>query len=314
MKGSIVAAPFLLCALALAGCSASAQATASTPQTPVVAPQSAAAAANPGPGVDAEAVKASAVAAGRPAAAFDIQCQVWEQPAPQTPAEKWAQAIGSDWLAADHADCPDQITLPGYFAESFQRGATGELVVIVEDAPGAVAALSELARDVMDHTAPTNADLQQVTAKISGHQATGSYTRGQWDIGLPWDERAENAATQHRHASTATGQDWADEKMDQWLTKIRADSVADLALGFRLIDAWSSPQRGELVVTMDASLPQSEVAHTPYWSINQELEGTAVTILDNIYFDAPELERVTVKLAGSAHTKTVTRTDKWFHD
>lgn len=306
MKRSIVAAPFLLGALALSGCSASVGTSAPTPQA------GQAASATSGQGVDPAAVKASAIAAGRPAAAFDIDCQVWNMPQADTPEQVWANQIGSDWLSAHHADCPDQITLPNYFLESFKKGSDGELIAIAEDAPGAKLALDGLARDIMEHAARSNTDLKQVTARVGRQAETKSYTRGQWDIGQPMKVRAELAKADPHPVSDLTGQAWADEKMDQWLDKIRADSVAGLALGFRLIDSWSSPAPGELVVTLDASLPHSKVAQTPYWSIDQELQGTAVTILDNIYFDAPGLERITAKLDGSSHAVTVARTDQRF--
>ncbi|WP_309109430.1 hypothetical protein [Zhihengliuella sp.] len=260
----------------------------------------------------AAAIKEEAVVRGRPAAAFDEFCEVWTYPTPATDGQAWANRVTESWLAAHGAECPDAVVIPGYFIQSTMPGDDGELVVTLEDAPGALAALKPAARDIIDRTAAEYPELERVTAKTANGETSSSYTRGQWEIRVPFRERAAMAAENPEPASTLIGQEWADEKMNQWLTKIRADEIAELSAGFKLITRWSSPAPGELVVYLDAALLEQPHLQGPHMTIDIELQGIAVTILDNIYFDAPELKQVTAVLENGAAGETVRRGDKWF--
>lgn len=74
------------------------------------------------------------MAAGRPEAAFDRNCEVWKSPEATTEPEAWANEIGGAWLEAKKAKCPDGITLPGYYVESWKPSAPGEITLIVDRA------------------------------------------------------------------------------------------------------------------------------------------------------------------------------------
>jgi hypothetical protein len=50
-----------------------------------------------------------------------------------TDSQKWANELGQEWLDARGADCPDAITHPFYFVESFKPGNKGEMIVVIDN-------------------------------------------------------------------------------------------------------------------------------------------------------------------------------------
>jgi hypothetical protein len=129
-------AALLIAALALTGCT-SAPDEAPTTSTPSAAPVVAESESAPVENVivrSAEQVKKSALKAGRPIAAFDKDCEVWEMPKIDSDGQAWANKLGAEWLKSQGAACPDQITFPGYYVESFSQGTKGEIVVTLDNA------------------------------------------------------------------------------------------------------------------------------------------------------------------------------------
>lgn len=122
MKNFAVTAVLLVGGLGLAGCTSSADAP---PEETQAAPTTAASKPAPVKAVkvkSVEEVKESALEAGRPEAASDIGCVAWKVSSTNTEAEEWAEKLGSDFLKSQSAECPDAITYPYYFIESFTPG------------------------------------------------------------------------------------------------------------------------------------------------------------------------------------------------
>lgn len=257
-------------------------------------------------------IKAAAVANGRPEAAFDEFCQLWSLPSAGSDRQQWANEVTGHWLSGHGADCPDAVVHPGYFVQSTMPGAPGELVATLEAAPGSADALDDVGYSIMEQAAEAYLELERVTAVTSDGSASRSYTRGQWEMALPMHRRAALAEASPSPASELTGQAWADEKMDQWLTKIRAPRIDDLYGSFNMITGWESSSPGELVVILDEAVAQDPRFESPQETVELELQGIAVTILENIYFDAPELEQVIAVLEGGGESATVYRDDERF--
>lgn len=187
MRMLSIATPVLVAAIALAGCStagsadqpetAGAEATSSAYAGPTKIPTPAesttaeqAREATPA-SVDPEQVKASASAAGRPEAAFDENCDVWEMPDANTEEQKWANKLGSEWLESTPAVlCPDALAYPFYFVESWESPATGALQVNVDSTIDAIdfntdaTMLARIASDTMCALYDDEPELSKVTA------------------------------------------------------------------------------------------------------------------------------------------------------
>jgi hypothetical protein len=131
VKQSILAVPAIALLLMSAGCTAATPAPSPGSQSTEVPP---APLETTSPALDPEEVKASALAQGRPAAAFDRKCEVWKMPEAATEDQAWANEMGAAWLAAEKAKCSDGIMLPGYYVESWEPGEPGELTLIVDSA------------------------------------------------------------------------------------------------------------------------------------------------------------------------------------
>ncbi|MHC6178027.1 hypothetical protein [Glutamicibacter sp. X7] len=259
-----------------------------------------------------EAVKAKALAAGRPEAAYDLDCEVWDLPEAITEEQKWANSLGMTWLDGHGAKCPDAITYPNYFVREFEPGVEGELIAVLENLPGAREAMPAASWDIMEHVGHKFPELDKITARIEGSQTTHEFRRDYWESTLSLEERNEIATTKPYPASELTGQAWADEKFDQWLTLLGAEDVSDLAATFKLITAWDSPTRGHLRVYLDPSFINTTLVDRDIEPAEQDLRGIAITILDNLLLRAPELEQVTAVIAGTERDITVSREDPYF--
>ncbi len=259
-----------------------------------------------------EAVKASALAAGRPEAAYDLHCEVWSLPKALTEEQKWANSLGKTWLDGHGVTCPDAITYPNYFVQGFEPGVEGELVVALENFPGAREAMPAASWDIMDHVGRKYPELNKITARIEGSQATHEFRRDYWETTLPIGERTDIAATKPYPASELTGQAWADEKFDQWLTLLGAEDVSDLTATFKLITSWDSPSNGHLRVYLDPSFINTKLVDRDIEPVEQDLRGIATTILDNLLLRGPELDQVTAVVTGTGKGITVSREDPYF--
>ncbi len=190
MKSCARATLLLVAALGLAGCAGGTAAPESVKRTAEAVPTaSAGPSASDAPQVkpvkvlDPETVKSRAITNGRPIVAFDIECQVWKTPIAGTDEQAWANKLNSEFLESNGAKCPDQITFPHYFIESFGPGAPGELVVVAEDdldrvksvdIYGEVSELTEIATAVLSDNMDANPDVKTVTATLppAGKSAT----------------------------------------------------------------------------------------------------------------------------------------------
>lgn len=180
-----------LLALALTGCTAMAgdtpEATSAQPVAVAVEPTPTATP-TPTKPVDLKAAKAEAIAAGRPEAAWDKKCVAWEMPKADTKGQAWANKLGAEFLESRHVECPDQITMPYYYIETFEPGAPGELVVrvgpemnrILGNPPsGRYFDLEAVAKGVMDGVMDDNPEVKKVTALTPTGKKGGSASRAQ---------------------------------------------------------------------------------------------------------------------------------------
>lgn len=205
MRKLSIAAPVLVAAIALAGCStagpadqaetAGAEATSSPQAAPTQIPTTTAesTAAEQGgesapASVDPEQVKASASAAGRPESAFDENCEVWEMPDADTQEQKWANKLGAEWLDSTPAVlCPDALAYPFYFVESWESPATGALQVNVDSTIDAIdfnpdaTMLARIASDTMCALYDDEPELSKVTAVTENGSRQETFTRGDYE-------------------------------------------------------------------------------------------------------------------------------------
>ncbi|MDO5745019.1 MAG: hypothetical protein Q4P23_11185 [Micrococcaceae bacterium] len=193
MKSRAAATLLFVAALGLVGCAGESAAPGSAAQSADVAPTASVDLSasdtfevEPVKVLDPEVVKSRAIANGRPIAAFDIECQVWTMPIAGTDEQAWANRLGSEFLASNNAQCPDQITFPYYFIESFGPGGPGELVVIAEDdldrvsitdLDGETQELNDIATGVLDEVMDTNPDLEKVTVTLPPAGTSGTSDR-----------------------------------------------------------------------------------------------------------------------------------------
>lgn len=190
MKNRAPATLLLVAALGLTGCTGDTLAPESAAQTAEVAPTASAGSSasdalkvKPVKVLDPEAVKSRAIDNGRPIAAFDIECHVWKTPIAGNDEQAWANKLGAEFLESNDAKCPDQITFPYYFIESF---GPGELVVVAEDdldrvtiagLDGEMSELGEIATGVLDDIMDTNPDVKKVTVILPPADKSGTSDR-----------------------------------------------------------------------------------------------------------------------------------------
>lgn len=189
MRNHSLSVVLLVAALGLSACSASTDAPGAAPPTVPATPE-----ATPAPTVapvkvlDPERVKAEALENGRPVAAWDIDCIAWETPQAGTKGQEWANKLGADFLDNQSADCPDAITYPYYYIESFEPGTEGELIVTVEQdmnrilhgpRRGEYDDVYQVALGVLDSIASKNPSLKRVTAQLPNGDRYGTANLGE---------------------------------------------------------------------------------------------------------------------------------------
>lgn len=177
----------LAAALLLTGCTVGSPAAA--PSAPVetqaervaVTPESSAT-----PTVDTKQAKADALAAGRPEAAWDKNCVAWEMPKADSKGQEWANKLGQEFLDSKDAACPDAITTPYYYIESFKAGKPGELIVTVEQSMNALLhgpergryhQLDMFARGLMIGIMKDNHSVEKVIVQLPNGDKFGSSSR-----------------------------------------------------------------------------------------------------------------------------------------
>ena len=131
MKKTALSAALLVGALGLAGCMGAPEEAGAAP---TVAEVKSPPVETGAPVIDIPAAKAAAIESGRPEAAWDKNCVAWEMPEADTKGQAWANEMGAAWLDSLDAGCPDAITFPDYYVDSWEPGAPGELTLIVDSA------------------------------------------------------------------------------------------------------------------------------------------------------------------------------------
>lgn len=138
------------------------------------------------PSVDVKKAKADALEAGRPEAAWDKNCVAWEMPNADTKGQGWANKLGQEFLDSKDAACPDAITTPFYYIDSFKAGKSGELIVTVEQHMNALMhgpergryhQLDMFARGIMIGIMKDNPSVKQVTVQLPNGDRFGSSSR-----------------------------------------------------------------------------------------------------------------------------------------
>lgn len=189
MKNLPIAALLAVAALALAGCTTGAPEALEAPSASPLSAETVHAAkpAQPTP-ADIKAAKADAIAAGRPAAAWDKNCIAWEVPKAGTKGQAWANELGAEFLESKSASCPDAIMHPYYFIDTFKPGTKGELVITVEQSMnaqlygperGQYRELDAIAQGVMAGIMDENLDLKKVSVKLPNGSKYGTANRAQ---------------------------------------------------------------------------------------------------------------------------------------
>lgn len=134
----------------------------------------------------ADEVLESALEAGRPSAAFDKNCEVWKMPLVDSDGQEWANALMIEFFETQSAQCPDAITFPHYYIDTFEPGVNGELVITVEQymnvilhgpERGRYFELDSMAQEVMHRIMKDNSSLKKVTVKMPNGERYGSATR-----------------------------------------------------------------------------------------------------------------------------------------
>lgn len=118
--------------------------------------------------------RTTAVAAGRPEAAWDKNCVAWDFTQTETnpsPQSKHAMTI---WLESHEASCPDAIAWPDYYVQDFSANDAAELTVILEPTAATekmlgnsvYVGLEKHAQDIAERLVDDLPELREVTMKI----------------------------------------------------------------------------------------------------------------------------------------------------
>ncbi|MFF5790660.1 hypothetical protein ACFY5D_01290 [Paeniglutamicibacter sp. NPDC012692] len=108
--------------------------------------------------------------------------------ASNTEAEDGAKELGAEFFESQSVECPDAITYPFYFIESFAPGAEGELIVGIEQdmnrtlhgpERGEYLDLYDVAWGVTRELKADNPALKKVTAKLPNGDRYGTTIRGE---------------------------------------------------------------------------------------------------------------------------------------
>lgn len=295
MKHFYFVAPTLVVAIALAGCSVSSNDISES------APQ-------------ATETKASGVPRASPS--------VMPSQDPTGTGQQWVDAVMQQWLDFEGARSIQGFIWPFNLVTRWESTEPGEIVLHVADsitrnAEGisdysATSELDSIAGVMMQSVAEEFPTVENITAVTEDGTLSVDYARGKWERSQPVSMRDSMMAADPRPESQLKGQAWADEKMNQWFEQLGVQGPEGLVSSFRLITSWESSEKGELVIHLDKSFPSSYDVGSGMMTVEEDLQGISVTILDNLYMDAPELEQVTAVVDGSGQAKSVDRDDSWF--
>lgn len=119
---------------------------------------------------------------GRSEATWDKSCVAWNPAESGGARQQWANRVAASWLESAGAGCPDAMTWPYYYIESFDSTAPGQLRITMEQAvafdpqifTGAPGDLEFIAEEVIDATHQKFTDLETVHVVVEGHSSTSS--------------------------------------------------------------------------------------------------------------------------------------------
>ena len=236
--------------------------------------------------------------------------------------QPWVDAVMQQWLDFEGARSVQGFIWPFNLVTRWESTEPGEIVLHVADsitgnAEGisdysATSELDSIAGVMMQSVAEEFPTVENITAVTEDGTLSVDYARGKWARSQPVSMRDSMMAADPRPESHLKGQAWADEKMNQWFDQLGVRGPQGLVSSFRLITAWDSSEPGELVIHLDKSFPHSYDVGSGLMTVEEDLQGISVTVLDNLYMDAPELKRVTSVVDGSGQSKSAGRNDSWF--
>lgn len=295
MKNVYFVVPAVMATIALAGCSAASSAA-------------------PEPAPQVLETKASGVAHAAP--------PVQPSQSPAGADQQWADAVMQEWLDHEGARSIQGFMRPFNLVTRWGSPDPGEVVLHVSNSIGgnteetedysAKNELDSIAGVMMQSVAEEFPAVENIKAVTEDGALSVDYARGKWERSQPISMRDSMMAADPRPESQLKGRAWADEKMNQWFEQLGVEGAGGLVSSFRLITSWESSDAGELVVHLDKSFPYSYDVGSGMMTVEVDLRGIAVTILDNLYMDAPELDQVTAVVDVSGQSQTVDRDDKWF--
>jgi hypothetical protein len=150
-----------------------------------------------------------------------------------------------------------------------------------------------------DATPTSSAPVATSTSAATAHPAMGTV----------------QATTDARGASGSapSGQAWADEKVSQWWDAEGAEDFSEFYHPFNLVESWESPAQGELEITVDPAITDTD--HT---YLNDQGPANDVWMIAAVMWDqldrednAADLESITVRTADGERTEVFTREDKY---
>lgn len=97
--------------------------------------------------------------------------------------------------------------------------------------------------------------------------------------------------------SSTERQQWADEKIDQWLETYNASNLGAFSAPYRYVEAWLAPAEGELEVLTSASRIKTE----------SNLTAIAEEIMEVVGVKDPRLVSVTASTSDGSMSRTVGR-------
>ena len=83
---------------------------------------------------EVESARQIALEMGRSEATWDKNCVAWNPAESGGARQQWANRVAASWLESAGAGCPDAMTWPYYYVESFDSTGPGQLRITMEQA------------------------------------------------------------------------------------------------------------------------------------------------------------------------------------
>ncbi|PRA10974.1 hypothetical protein CQ010_10355 [Arthrobacter sp. MYb211] len=127
----------------------------------------------------------------------------------------------------------------------------------------------------------------------------------------PSPAAAESSATQRYDPARgldASGQDWADSKIQAWLDNSGIKSVKGFLGAYKLMNSWDSPKPGHLSIHLDNSYRFNQDGSAESHEVStDELRFMGRIMFESIGKKSPELESVTFATENKQHSGTFSR-------